>query len=95
MRKVAALNGQPSVSLFVVLDKFYDNVCLHKLSGLAQERSFRKRLLYIAMQAYLSNRTFREENWWRKACSLPTETWQAALWETDMRGWYCTTFWSA
>ena len=50
--EVAPLNGQPSVCLFFVLQKFYDSVCLHTLIG----RNLPKRLLHTAMQTYLTER---------------------------------------
>ena len=50
---------QNASCLFFDLEKFHDFVCLHRLIGLALERNFPKRLLYIAMQACLSERTLR------------------------------------
>ena len=54
-----ASSGQPAVCVFSELEKFYDTVYLHKLIGLPLERNFPKRLLFVAMEAYLSERTLR------------------------------------
>ena len=59
--------------MFFVLEKFYDSVCLHKLIGLALERNFPKRLIYMAMQAYFSGSSVQEK-WWGKAYSPPKHT---------------------
>ena len=57
--EVASLNGQSAACVFFDMEKFYDSACLYKLIDLAMARDFPRRLLYIAMQAYLSDRILR------------------------------------
>ena len=57
--EVASLSGQSAVCMFFDMEKFYDSACLYKLVDHAMARNFPKRLLYIAMQAYLSERILR------------------------------------
>ena len=59
--EVDTLNGQPAVCMFFDKEKFYDRACLHKLIDQAFARNFSTRLLYIAMQACLSERIQRAE----------------------------------
>ena len=59
--EVATLNGQPAVCMFFDKEKFYDSACLHKLIDQAIARNISTRLLYIAMQACLSERIPRAE----------------------------------
>ena len=55
-QEVASLNGQSAACVFFDMEKFYDSACLYKLIDLAMARDFPRRLLYVAMQAYLSDR---------------------------------------
>ena len=98
---VATLSGQPAVdcqqsSCSPIWKKFYDIVCLHRLLGLALERNFPKRLLYEAMQAYLSERILRAGGMGGAKHTIPQMAyWLAAPWEAGLRGWFSITYWKA
>ena len=59
VEEVATRNGQPAVCMFLDMEKFYDSVCLCIRIDQALQWHFPKRLLYVAMQAYLSERLLR------------------------------------
>ena len=93
--RFASLNEKSAACVFFDMEKFYDSACLYKLIDLEMARDFPRRLLYIAMQAYLSDRIFERELWWGKAYSPQAEFWLVARWETDLRGSYFTRYWTA
>ena len=60
--EVASLNGQSAACVFVDMEKFCDSACFYKLVDHAMATEFPRRLLYIAMEAYLSDRILRAEH---------------------------------
>ena len=65
--EVASLNGQSAACVFFDKEKFYDSACLYKLIDLAMARDFPRRLLFVAMQAYLSDRILRTRDMVRQS----------------------------